>query len=56
MFAAVLTRFGRLDVLLNNAGLYSPGTVEDLDANAWDQTMAVNLRGPFSSRSTRCAA
>jgi NAD(P)-dependent dehydrogenase (short-subunit alcohol dehydrogenase family) len=34
---------GRLDVLVNNAGLATKGTVEELDLEAWRRTMAVNL-------------
>lgn len=34
---------GRLDVLVNNAGLATKGTVEELDLDAWRRTMAVNL-------------
>jgi NAD(P)-dependent dehydrogenase (short-subunit alcohol dehydrogenase family) len=39
--------FGRLDLLINNAGTDVPGRVEDLSAEDWDRVMAVNLRAPF---------
>jgi NAD(P)-dependent dehydrogenase (short-subunit alcohol dehydrogenase family) len=42
-------RYGRLDVLVNNAvlaGAHSKPLIETLDAD-WDVMMAVNLRGPF---------
>ena len=39
--------FGRLDVLVNNAGYGIAGTVLDLDEKAWDDLMAVNVRGVF---------
>lgn len=39
--------FGRVDVLLNNAGTDVPGTVADLAASDWDRVLAVNLRAPF---------
>jgi 3-oxoacyl-[acyl-carrier protein] reductase len=38
---------GRLDVLVNAAGTDVPGTVEKLDIEGWDRTLAVNLRAPF---------
>ena len=38
---------GRIDVLVNAAGTDVPGTVEELDVEGWDRTLAVNLRAPF---------
>jgi NAD(P)-dependent dehydrogenase (short-subunit alcohol dehydrogenase family) len=38
---------GRIDVLVNAAGTDAPGTVEELDIEGWDRTLAVNLRAPF---------
>lgn len=40
-------RFGRIDVLLPNAGLYISGDVADGDANAWDELLAVNVNSVF---------
>ncbi len=38
--------FGRLDILVNNAGITGPILgAEEMDMAAWDQTMAINLRG-----------
>ena len=39
--------FGRLDVLLNNAGYGIAGSVLETDETAWDDLMAVNVRGVF---------
>ena len=39
--------FGRIDVLVNAAGIDAPGTVEELDVVGWDMTLSVNLRAPF---------
>ncbi|MEQ9798988.1 MAG: SDR family oxidoreductase [Salinisphaeraceae bacterium] len=37
---------GRLDVLVNNAGITGPvSPVEGMDMAAWDETMAINIRG-----------
>ena len=48
--AAILGRTGRIDVLVNNAAVYSslpPAGFADIDVALWDQVMAVNLRGAF---------
>lgn len=45
--AAVEERFGRLDVLVNNAGIAIAGNIEDTSLDAWRRTMAVNLDGVF---------
>ncbi len=47
MVAAVLDRFGRIDVFLANAGLYVPGEVKDGDPAAWEEMIAVNLSSVF---------
>jgi len=38
---------GRLDILINNAGIDRTVPVEELTVEDWDRIMAVNLRGPF---------
>jgi 3-oxoacyl-[acyl-carrier protein] reductase len=38
---------GPVDVLVANAGLSRPGSWEEVDAQAFDETIAVNLRAPF---------
>ncbi len=42
-----LERFGRLDALVNNAGIISRTPVAEIQEGDWDQMMAVNLKGPF---------
>ena len=47
VIAEVVERAGRLDVLINNAGMMLEGTVQEMPLDDWDRTMAVNLRAPF---------
>lgn len=46
-FAVVKEEFGRLDALVNNAGIVKFGTFENLSKDEWDQVFAVNSTGPF---------
>lgn len=39
--------YGRIDVLVNNAGVVIPGNVEEISEQAFDITMAVNVKGTF---------
>jgi meso-butanediol dehydrogenase/(S,S)-butanediol dehydrogenase/diacetyl reductase len=47
MVLAAVERYGRLDILFNNAGIVPSGTVEDTDAEEWERAIAVNLRSVF---------
>ena len=47
LFDAVMAEHGRLDVLVNNAGVGAVGPSEDLDFEVWSHTLAVNLTGTF---------
>lgn len=40
-------RWGRLDLLVNNAGLYEESNFEDLSLAQWERMLATNLTGPF---------
>ena len=42
-----VTRFGKLDVLVNNAGIYPPARIEDTTEELWDMIMEVNGKGVF---------
>jgi NAD(P)-dependent dehydrogenase (short-subunit alcohol dehydrogenase family) len=45
--AVVLERFGRVDVLVNNAGVALVAPAEETTAAQWRRTLDVNLTGPF---------
>lgn len=44
---AIMDREGRLDVLVNNAGVYLTAPVVEMAENDWDLTMAIDLKGVF---------
>jgi NAD(P)-dependent dehydrogenase (short-subunit alcohol dehydrogenase family) len=45
--AAVTERYGRIDVVVNNAGVAEIGPAEDLAPAAWRRVLDINLTGPF---------
>jgi len=47
LVAATLSRFGRIDILINNAGIGRFGPVDALPIEDFDAMVAVNLRAPF---------
>ncbi len=44
---AAVERFGRIDVLINNASVWIHAPFLQIREEDWDMTMAVNLKGPF---------
>ncbi len=49
MVAAAVEAFGTVDILVNNVGLASLGTVVDATEEAWDRALNINLRSVFLS-------
>ncbi|MDP9354757.1 MAG: 3-oxoacyl-ACP reductase FabG [Chloroflexota bacterium] len=47
MVEASLGRFGRVDVLVNNAGFATLHKIEEMPVEAWDAMIAAHLRGTF---------
>jgi 3-oxoacyl-[acyl-carrier protein] reductase len=44
---AALERFGRVDILCQNAGIFPMHLIDEIDEAEWDQVLAVNLKGAF---------
>ncbi len=47
MFTALQERFGKIDVLVNNAGTFEGGPLDELSIADWDRVINTNLRAPF---------
>ena len=47
MMTAIVDKFGRLDVVVNNAGITRDGLLIRQTAESWDLVMEVNLKGAF---------
>jgi NAD(P)-dependent dehydrogenase (short-subunit alcohol dehydrogenase family) len=47
LIASVISDFGQIDVVLHNAGISKNAMSWKIDQADWDETMAVNLTGPF---------
>ena len=47
LFDRALNEFGRVDVLVNNAGITEPHPLLEMTPEEWDKTLDINLRGMF---------
>jgi NAD(P)-dependent dehydrogenase (short-subunit alcohol dehydrogenase family) len=47
MVAAAVEEFGRLDIVVNNAGAFESAALESITVEQWDEMFATNTRGPF---------
>ena len=48
MVQAALNMFGKVDILVKNAGIISPSPLLELTESQWDRTMEVHLKGTFN--------
>lgn len=44
---SALEKFGRIDILFNNAGIVPPGKIDEIAEDQWDRAMAVNLKSMY---------
>lgn len=47
LFEKAMAEYGRLDIMVNNAGAFDGGALDELSTEAWDWVIGVNLRAPF---------
>jgi len=47
MVEKTVKRFGRIDILINNAGIYLEKRIEETSEEEWDQVININLKGVF---------
>jgi 3-oxoacyl-[acyl-carrier protein] reductase len=42
-----LDRYNQLDILINNAGIWTTALIQDMTLDEWENTVRINLTGPF---------
>lgn len=47
LFKRAIERFGRLDILINNAGVFDASPIEEMSVETWDKVITIDLRAPF---------
>ncbi len=47
LVSRISSEFGKIDILINNAGVTHSDLLKDTSTEAWDRCMTVNARGPF---------
>ena len=54
--AAIVRQFGKLDTLVNSAGIYRRANLEQTTVEEWDRVMSINVRGVFLGTKTAIPA
>lgn len=47
MTESIISTYGRIDVLFNNAGISGVGALHEIEPEQWDRVMTVNIKGVF---------
>ena len=47
MFEFIIQKFGKVDVLINNAGIYKFNFIQDIEEEEWDEIINTNLKSVF---------
>ena len=47
LFSESKSKFGKIDVLINNSGVFDGGAIDEMSVETWDKVISVNLRGAF---------
>ena len=47
LFSESKSKFGKIDVLINNSGVFDGGAIDEMSVETWDKVISVNLRGSF---------
>jgi len=47
MIDQIVAEYGKIDVLLNNAGISGVGALHEVDVDTWDRIMSINIKGVF---------
>ena len=47
LFAKTMERFAQLDIMVNSAGAFDGGLVEDVSIEGWNNVIGANVTGPF---------
>jgi len=48
MVQQILQKYGRIDILINNAGSFKDSLIRNMEKNVWDEIIDVNLNGVFN--------
>ena len=47
LFSESKSKLGKIDVLINNSGVFDGGAIDEISVETWDKVISVNLRGSF---------